>query len=116
MFCNHGCNGTFNLGDPRTSNLTEANVDPKQPLKSTIRHSSQAFNPLMERHIREYLTHGDYTIRDIKRGEEILCNYVDFIGSSQYWEEDILELQGMCTGSVVGEITAYELERVTKMQ
>jgi hypothetical protein len=107
MFCNHGCNGTHNLGSVDV-NYTEFNVDPKHPPESIISSREKAFAPARERNLREVLTHGDTTNRDIKKGEEVLCNYLEFVGDSSAWEEDVRGLQGQCTGTELGEISAYE--------
>lgn len=32
---------------------------------------------------------GDYTLREIKKGEEILCNYLYFVGDPDEWEAEI---------------------------
>ncbi len=114
MFCNHGCNGTFNLRNDDFANYTEANVDPNQPPES-IFLSGSAFSPVLERNLRQMLTSGDKTNRDIKKGEEILCNYLEFIGSASHWAEDIRGLQGQCAGTEVGEISAYELDELPKI-
>jgi hypothetical protein len=50
---------------------------------------------------------GDYTLRDIKAGEEILTNYVSFVDPSE-WKQEILILRSQCAGEEVGEITDYE--------
>ena len=50
---------------------------------------------------------GDYTLRDIKAGEEILTNYIAFVDPSE-WRQEILTLRSQCAGEKVGEITDYE--------
>ena len=57
------------------------------------------------------MTVGDVTKRDIKKGEEILCNYLDFIGEAASWEEDVRGLQGQCAGTELGDISSYEREK-----
>ena len=112
MFCNHGCNGTYNYGV--VTGFTEANVDLKQPpelpthFRKALFHNASAFSPVVERNIRQYLSSGDVTNRVIKQGEELLCNYLEYIGSPQDWEEEIRSLRGQCDGSEVGDITDYE--------
>jgi hypothetical protein len=41
--------------------------------------------------------------------DEILDNYIAFVGSIEEWEEDIEDLQAMCTGEIIeGSVTDYE--------
>mmetsp|Transcript_17103 Transcript_17103/g.25779 ORF Transcript_17103/g.25779 Transcript_17103/m.25779 type:complete len:538 (-) Transcript_17103:119-1732(-) len=105
MFCNHGCNGTYNYGV--ITGFTEANVDLKQPAEMIIGKSS-AFSPVTERNMRQYLSGGDATNRVIKQGEELLCDYLGYVGNPQYWEEEIVSLRGQCDGSEAGDITYFE--------
>lgn len=104
MFCNHGCNGSYNLGHGSADN--EVDADPNQPPESLLLKGG--FNPALERNLRQALTSGETTNRDIKKGEEILCNYLDYIGDAAYWEEDVRGLQGQCAGTELGDISSYE--------
>ena len=106
MFCNHGCNGTYNLGDD-FDNSTESSVDPYHPPD----FRTSPFNPSIERNLHHKLSSGDMTNRDIKKGEEILCNYLEFVGHVLHWEEDVLGLQGQCAGTELGAISDYEKEK-----
>lgn len=106
MFCNHGCNGSYNLC-VHGSVDNEVDVDPSQPPESILKWGS-AFSPALERNLHQALTHGDTTNRDIKKGEEILCNYLEFIGKAVDWEEDVRGLQGQCAGTELGDISSYE--------
>ena len=72
-FCNHGCNGTYNYGDD--NNFTELNIDLDYDPEALLNKAS-VFSPVFERHLRQILAVGDYTLRDIRQGEEILCNYL----------------------------------------
>jgi len=110
MFCNHGCNGTYNLC-PDDANDSEASVDPNQPPESLSSIWGSAFSPAVERNLRQALISGDKTNRDIKKGEEILCNYLEFIGRASDWEADVRGLQGQCAGTELGEISFYEREK-----
>ena len=53
-----------------------------------------------------YMGLGDYTLRKIKQGEEILANYLSFVDPSE-WEEEVLTLRCQCSGDA-GEISDYE--------
>ena len=109
MFCNHGCNGSYNLGI--VTGFTEVNVDLTKPPKEII-HKPSAFNPVKERNIRQYLVNhgGGKANRNITQGEELLCDYLQYVGDPSYWEEEIGSLRGQCDGSEVGDITNYEYE------
>jgi len=106
-FCNHGCNGTFNYG--RIGNMTEVNADPKQPPPELL-YGIAGFNPVLERNMRHLLSTVDKTTKDIKKGEEILCNYLEYVGNPSDWEEEINDLRGQCDGSKMGVITEVETE------
>jgi len=110
MFCNHGCNGTYNLCHD-DANDSEDSVDPDQPPESLSSTWGSAFSPAFERNLRQALISGDKTNRDIKKGEEILCNYLEFTGRASDWEADVRGLQGQCAGTELGEISFYEREK-----
>lgn len=111
MFCNHGCNGSYNYNAPDGFNGNEADIDLNQPPKLSKFRFGSPFNPALERNLRHAMTVGDVTKRDIKKGEEILCNYLDFIGEAASWEEDVRGLQGQCAGTELGDISSYEREK-----
>jgi len=106
-FCNHGCNGTYNYGDD--NNFTELNIDLDYAPEALLNKAS-VFSPVFERHLRQILAVGDYTLRDIRQGEEILCNYLSFSGDPDYWEEDVTGLRGQCAGDTMGQISEYDSE------
>jgi SET domain-containing protein len=47
-------------------------------------------------------------IRDIKAGEEILSNYLDFSSDEKFWAHDVVDLRNICSGVALGEVTEYE--------
>ena len=71
-----------------------------------LRHS--AYDPVLERNIRSIMASDELVLRDIKAGEEILDNYLAFIGDEDDWEEDIHSLRNQCTGTGIGEVVEYE--------
>ena len=93
-------------------NLTEMNVSLTNPPENLLNEPS-VYNPVIERHLRQRLSTGDYTLRAIKKGEEILCNYLAF-GDPDDWEEEVLGLRTMCAGKA-GEVSAYELEHAKEL-
>jgi hypothetical protein len=108
-FANHGCKGSYNIGES-TGNLHEFSADVNSmPFELDLDQATVAYNPVEDRHHRLQLSGNDITLRDIVAGEEVLDNYLFFIGHSTDWEEDILSLQAQCTGAA-GEITEYEAE------
>ena len=80
-FVNHGCNGTFNTlhwitheawvnGDERVI-VTEQNA--------TVEHykpHKKVYDISRDRHFAQAGISYDVATRDIKAGEEILCNYI----------------------------------------
>ncbi len=88
LFCNHGCNGTYNVGELGDNGYTEMSVDLHHAEGELVK-SAAIFSPIAERHMR--LFWGQYfSLRDIKQGEEILCNYLEYIGDPDYWEEEVM--------------------------
>ena len=87
-FCNHGCNGTYNYADyhrkyngeyyeeEEGEDYTEMNVDLDHVPEDLLNKASSVFSPVFERHLRQISAVGGDTSRDIRRGEEILCNYL----------------------------------------
>lgn len=68
---------------------------------------ASSYSPFQERHLREFLGTGDYTLREIKKGEEILSNYLSFVDPSE-WTEEVLILRSQCRFDEVGEVLDYE--------
>jgi len=107
-FCNHGCNGTTNYGDKDKVDLTETNADLNNPHEDVLT-KAVVYSPVMERHLRQHLSIGDYTLRDIKKDEEILCDYLTFVGDPDDWKEEVKDLQDMCAGELSGDVSEYEM-------
>jgi hypothetical protein len=73
-----------------------------------------AYNPVMDRNMRGIMCSVSRALRDIKAGEEILDNYLAFVGSEDDWEEDIRSLRNQCTGTGIGEVLEYEKGRIAE--
>lgn len=106
-FVNHGCHGEYNVGlDTEEDEFT---ADPRIPIESLNGKShtgTSIFNPVIDRHL---LHVGDVTLEEIDEGEEILDNYLAFIGSGEDWDIEIMELRNMCSGKVIEmSVTDYE--------
>ena len=105
-FSNHGCNGTYNIGASSSQlSLTEFTADPKKPPDS-IEHD--LYNPWLDRNLH-FTDDIDISLRDLRKGEEILSDYLKFAADS--WESDVLDLREICRGSMVGEVLNYELKK-----
>jgi hypothetical protein len=100
-FTNHACNGQNNIGFD-SEGFNQFTVDPLHMPEffkdMGLRRS--AYNPVMERNIRGIMCSDQKALRDIKAGEEILDNYLEFVGSEDDWEGDIRSLRNQCTGKV----------------
>ena len=66
------------------------NVDLDHAPEAVLKKPENVHSPVFERHLRQILAMGDYTLRDIKAGEEILCNYLGFVGHPRHWKEDVM--------------------------
>ena len=76
-FVNHGCEGSFNVGGTN-SNWTEMTVNADHPPPKEFTETAPFYNPVLERHFRQIVSSGDYSLRDIKAGEEITNTYLGF--------------------------------------
>jgi spermidine synthase len=106
-FVNHGCNGTFNIGI--ATDFDEFTTDTRTPPAALMGQShtgTSVFNPVIDRHL---FYSGDVSLRDIDAGEEILDNYLNFIGSQEAWEDDVNDLRKQCSGEVTPDsVSEYE--------
>ncbi len=112
-FVNHGCNGTYNVG-PATLGLskldekiTEQNAQESDYAIYSGVSEWLAYNPVRLRHIHHYSTTAETALVDIKAGEELFTDYLDFTEEELWWEE-VLELRRICNGEAVGFITMTE--------
>jgi hypothetical protein len=104
-FVNHGCNKTYNVGEESSVDELTANDDVfPDDLSGNSHAQTSTYNPVVDRHLRN---EADQSIRDIKAGEEILDNYLAFIGAEDYWAGDVQGLRDLCSGAV-GLVTEYE--------
>ena len=82
-FVNHGCNKTYNIGEESFVDELTANVDVfPDDLSGNSHVRMSTYNPIVDRHLQH---EADQSIHDIKAGEEILDNYLAFIGAAEYW-------------------------------
>lgn len=115
LFMNHGCDGSSNYGvneleDEDHDGFTEQTIDLTNLSEVNDLHdntSYDVYSPVSDRHWRHKLNSGDYALRDIKKGEEILTDYLSFSG--ELTEEDVIQLRTECAGGV-GAIKEYESE------
>jgi hypothetical protein len=95
-FANHGCNGTNNIGDE--SEFDEFTVDlDRIPEEFMMKGHSSVYNPVADRNLGHYVAGVEVSTRHIKAGEEILDNYLFFIGNSLDWAEDVQLLRDQCS-------------------
>ena len=91
---NHGCNGTYNFaGVNDVKSFTEMNFGSSFTNDSSIAefiNIAPPFSPVIERHLGQQLMYGDLTLRDINEGEEILTDYLEFVGDQDGIMEDAL--------------------------
>jgi len=106
-FVNHGCYGSYNVGVETDVDEFTADLDePDEALTGKSHTGTSIYNPVIDRHLNHI---GDMSIEDIEAGEEILDNYLAFVGSVEEWEEEINHLRAMCKGKrVQGSVNEYE--------
>lgn len=106
-FVNHGCRGEYNVG--LETEEDEFSADPDEPielLNGKSHTGTSIFNPVIDRHLSHS---GDMSLEDIEEGDEILDNYLAFVGSEEEWEEDIEHLRSVCRGKLTeGTVNEYE--------
>lgn len=88
LFANHGCNGTYNFGvisgNDHDNKCTEADCDVRSSADLTqhVLIKAPAYCPIYERNIRRLMISGGgwalRALRDIKKGEEILVDYLTY--------------------------------------
>ena len=92
LFTNHGCNGTYNFGllssKDHDNQITEVNfharisADLTQNMNILIK--APAYCPIYERNLRRLMVNGGAwacrALRKIKKGEEILHDYLTYSG------------------------------------
>lgn len=108
MFVNHGCEGEYNVGIETEDDEFSADPDyPIEALNGKSHAGTSIYNPVVDRHLYRG---GDLSLdEEIDAGEEILDNYLAFVGSEDEWEEDIEFLRDMCNGkNAKGSVTDYE--------
>lgn len=117
-FVNHGCNGTFNFIGRENYEGWKSN-DPHATITEQ-NYTSHEFDPFRGEFHDIYLDRHpikpnvDVAMRDVKAGEEILNNHVFFDTNVESWKASMAELQKICSGERVGEITQAERSEVKK--
>jgi hypothetical protein len=69
---------------------------------------STVYNPAADRNLRHYIGGPEVCTKPIKAGDEILDNYLYFIGDRRYWSDDVMNLRNQCDEEDVGEVVLYE--------
>jgi hypothetical protein len=113
-FVNHGCNGTFNVGDPSPFTEINASDAPDEVVvkfieEQTRRGKEYVYNPNVVRESPNF--QHQTTRKPIMKGEELLDNYLDFYLDLYDFANDINGLKLECAGGVTDEsVTKYEYE------
>ena len=68
------------------------------------------YDPWLERAFPVSEVLDEITLRDIHEGEEILDNYLEYVGLTdpELFGRNLAELKMMCAGAGVGSVKAYE--------
>ena len=105
-FMNHGCHGTYNVDSQKADGTTEQNYEKA----TTMSPATKLYNPFFDRRRRSSESSFDYALRDIKAGEEVLCNYLYFTEDADDCAEEAEKLRRICNGDEIGDITNFEKE------
>lgn len=108
-FINHGCYGTYNLGEKLSYHeMNVADCDPQHRCMTCLDVQTDAYDPFWERQYPLLDCQSSVANRDIEVGEEILDDYM-CMGGTKYLIESISDLQNVCSGGF-GVVTKYEDE------
>jgi hypothetical protein len=106
-FMNHGCNNTNNVGI--TLSVTEQTADPQRMPDELLIYPAETSSPF---YARNYFIPSNLgtTRRDIKAGEEILDNFLNYY-MEENWQRGVLDLRNQCTNSQsLGSVSSYEVK------
>ena len=109
-FVNHGCNGTSNLSEKLP--FTESNANFTDPLfldliqKQWAGGEGRVYNPAQLRDTASLVMVSNHV--PIRKGEELLDNYIDFITDVKMLEKELTDLKTQCAGESLGIISGYE--------
>uniref|UniRef100_A0A7S2HCC7 PABS domain-containing protein n=1 Tax=Helicotheca tamesis TaxID=374047 RepID=A0A7S2HCC7_9STRA len=108
-FVNHGCNGTHNMGPLNGgTKLTELSAS-LDSMPGDLRDEEYILHDIVSaRHLPHLLGGGDFALCDIKAGEEILNNYLDFTANPDNWSKDLADLRDQCANKGTGIVKDYE--------
>ena len=67
-----------------------ADVDNLNELQENRLNISIPYSPVYERNLRHLLNSGDYALRKISKGEEILNDYLSYVADPEDLKEDIV--------------------------
>lgn len=114
-FANHGCHGTYNVVK-YAPGLTEVTADPDtmpEEMSGRGNKKLEVYNPVMDRHIDQRQASSFTVSRNVNAGEEVLCNYLEYVGHSDDWKEKVMRLRAQCSGTTRNTCTE-QTERVEK--
>lgn len=104
-FANHGCNGTYNMGQALSVTEMTADAGNQPPLELLQDEKSTIYDVFYDRSHWIYDSASDVMRVDVSAGSELLDNYLPFYVD---WEEGVSDLLSQCQGQAVGLVVAYE--------
>jgi hypothetical protein len=107
-FANHGCNGTYNMGQTLSSHemsAPDANGNHQPPLELLQDEKHTIYDVFYDRSHWIFESASDVMRVDVASGSELLDNYLPFYVD---WEDGVNDLRSQCQGQTVGLVTAYE--------
>lgn len=111
-FVNHGCDGSNNVG--LKMNVTEMNADVDvAPYELEMRSfEDYFFNPYFDRQHWTIESAFDTLKVDVKAGDEVLDNYLNFYVN---WQEAVTTLRAECQGIATGSVVDYERDAEARL-
>jgi len=112
---NHGCNGTYNTASHLESSdivRSEMEADPNNFPFDDV--EGPLFNPILSRHLEDEWAYSDMLTRDVKAGEEIFSNYLEYISDEKDWKADVEKLRAVCRGELKGHVTFSGKEKASE--
>jgi hypothetical protein len=111
-FCNHGCNGTYNIDSAELMEYKEDRFFTEQDVeKSDFPSKSDSFySPYSDRRYLQSEVSASIAVKDIYAGEEIFSDYLFYtLSDAESFYAETQVLKRICRGEEVGLITKSEI-------
>ena len=69
------------------------------------------YNPYVARNLKILQHSVYYANRDIKAGEEILDNFLEYAADAESWKRAVTDFRAQCTKTGIGAVSEFEEEK-----